>query len=198
MVERAAEAGFRAQFAAEFEFFFFQESRESLAKKDFKGLSPLDPGMFGYSWIRSGQDSELMCALMNELAAFDVELEGLHPETGPGVYEAAIRYDDALIAADKAALFKTAIKQIAHRHGLSVTFMAKWNEKMPGASGHLHQSLWRRGKNVFYDRSSKDGMSSTMRHYVAGQLALMKEFYRDGFHPPSTVINVMFRVFGHR
>ena len=71
-------------------------------------------------------------------------IEALHTETGPGVYEAAIRYDEALRAADKAALFKTAMKQIASRHGLAVTFMAKWNADLPGSSGHLHQCLWQR------------------------------------------------------
>ena len=75
---------------------------------------------------------ELMRDILDGMRAFDIEIEGLHTETGPGVYEAAIRYDDALRAADKAALFKTAMKQIAHAHGLSVTFMAKWNAKLPG------------------------------------------------------------------
>ena len=100
--------------------------------------------MFGYCWVRTGQDAELMRDILEGLRDFDIEIEGLHTETGPGVYEAAIRYDDALRAADKAALFKTALKQIAHRHGLSVTFMAKWNAELPGSSGHLHQSLWQR------------------------------------------------------
>ena len=53
----------------------------------------------------------------------------MHTETGPGVYEAAIRYDDPLRAADKAALFKTAMKSLRARHGCSVTFMAKWNRE---------------------------------------------------------------------
>ncbi len=131
--------------------------------------------MFGYSWVRSGQDSELTADLMEGLRAFDIELEGFHTETGPGVYEAAIRYDDALRAADKAALLKSAVKQIAHRHGLSVTFMAKWNADLPGCSGHIHQSLWQDGKNVFFDPRAKRGMSRLMQQYIAGQMALMQE-----------------------
>jgi len=104
-----------------------------------------------------------------------VEIEALHTETGPGVYEVAIRYDDALRAADKAALFKTAMKQIAFDHGLAVTFMAKWNADLPGSSGHLHQSLWKGGVNVFASREAPDGISALMRHYIAGQVALMPE-----------------------
>jgi len=80
--------------------------------------------------------------ILDHLAAFNCALEGFHTETGPGVYEAAIVVDDAVQAADKAALFKTALKEIAARHNLIPTFMAKWNPELPGSSGHLHQSLW--------------------------------------------------------
>jgi glutamine synthetase len=175
MIDRARDMGFTAKFGAEYEFFFFRETRDSLVEKGYRGLQPLDPGMFGYSWVRSGQDSDLMGDLMQELRAFDIEIEGLHTETGPGVYEAALRYDDALRAADKAALFKTAVKQIAHRHGLSVTFMAKWNASLPGCSGHLHQSLWRGDQSAFFDPRAPRGMSRIMQQYIAGQLALMQE-----------------------
>ncbi|MCC6669194.1 MAG: glutamine synthetase [Polyangiaceae bacterium] len=175
VIARAERLGYTAKFGAEFEFYLFKETRDTLHEKRFRGLTPLDPGMFGYSWVRAGQDSELMRDLMDGLAEFDIEIEGLHTETGPGVYEAAIRYDDALRAADKAALFKAAVKQIAHQHGLSVTFMAKWNAALPGSSGHLHQSLWKDGKNVFFDARASRNLSATLRHYIGGQMALMRE-----------------------
>ncbi len=174
--DRAAKHGFVPKFSVEFEFFVFQETRDTLKDKDFRALTPLDPGMFGYSWLRTGQDAALMRELLAATSAFGIELEGLHTETGPGVYEAAIAYDDVLAAADKAALFKSTVKQVAHRHGLSATFMAKWNADYPGCSGHIHQSLWREGKNAFYDGKHARGMSSTMQHYLGGQLQLMQEF----------------------
>jgi glutamine synthetase len=175
IVQRADELGFLAKLACEFEFFLFHETPHSLHEKGFKNLMPLSPGMFGYSWVREGQQHQLMSDILGQMRAFDVEIEGLHTETGPGVLEAAIRYDDALAAADKAALFKVGMKQIAHEHGLSVTFMAKWNANLPGSSGHLHQSLWRDGENAFVDAASQGGMSKTMRHYIGGQCALMPE-----------------------
>lgn len=175
VIARAEAMGFSPKFGAEYEFFFFQETRDSLVEKDFRSLTPLDPGMFGYSWVRTGQDAELMRDILDSMHEFDINIEGLHTETGPGVYEVAIRYDDVLKAADQAGLFKTSMKQIAHRHGLSVTFMAKWNASLPGCSGHLHQSLWKGGKNAFYD-PNKGGMSALMRRYIAGQLALMQDF----------------------
>src|SRR5690606_15862540 len=136
----------------------------------------LDPGMFGYSWVRTGQDAQLMDDIWRSCEAYGIHLEGLHTETGPGVYEVAITYDDVVSAADQAALFKTTLKQLAHRHGLSVTFMAKCDATMPGASGHLHQSLVASSGNVFYDRTAEHGMSQNMQHYIGGQLAVMREW----------------------
>src|SRR5437660_1102796 len=112
--------------------------------------------------------------LYDQMAAVDLELEAFHTETGPGVYEAAIRYDAMVRGADKAALFKTAAKEICARHGVMPTFMAKWNKDLPGCSGHLHESLWTLdGQPVFLDPRGYKGMSKTMQHYVAGQVALL-------------------------
>jgi glutamine synthetase len=175
MRDRAAERGFEALFACEYEFFLFKETPASLEDKGYRGLVPLDQGMCGYSWVRAGQSRELMVDILDGLAAFDIEIEGLHTETGPGVYEAAIRYDEVLRAADKAALFKVALKQIAHEHGLSVTFMAKHSAELPGCSGHLHQSLLRDGKSAFANPGDAATMSDTMRHYLGGLVALLPE-----------------------
>jgi glutamine synthetase len=175
IIGRAEQMGFTAKFSVEYEFFLFRETPASLHEKRFQKLEPLSPGMFGYSWVREGQNGPLMRAILDGMRAFDIEIEALHTETGPGVYEVALRYDDCLRAADKAALFKTAMKQIAFDHGLSVTFMAKWNADLPGASGHIHQSLWQGGKNVFAAEDDPNGLSKTMRHYLAGQIELMPE-----------------------
>ena len=109
--------------------------------------------MFGYSLLRLNQSRDYVNALMDELRAFRVPIEGLHTETGPGVLEAAILYSDPLEAADRAVLFKSGAKEIAHRFGIMPSFMAKWNAALPGCSGHIHQSLWDAGrkKNLFFD-----------------------------------------------
>jgi len=175
VIARAEKLGYRPMIGAEYEFYLFKETRDSLQEKAFRKLSPLDPGMFGYSWVRSGQDSELMRDILQGMRDFDIELEALHTETGPGVYEAAIRFDDALKTADRAALFKVALKEIAHRHGVTPTFMAKWNSALPGSSGHLHQSLWEGERNAFVDSKASRGMSKLMQSFLAGQVALMPE-----------------------
>jgi glutamine synthetase len=177
VVARAEAAGYRPKFSAEFEFWLFKETRDSVHAKSFHGLTALDPGMFGYSWVRAGQDSELVHDILDTMVAFGIPIEGLHTETGPGVWEAALAYCDALEAADRAALFKTTMKQLAMRHGLMVTFMAKWNAKLPGSSGHLHQSLFDSTDqtNLFLDSSKEAGLSVLMRHYIGGLVKLAPE-----------------------
>jgi glutamine synthetase len=169
--------GFLPKFGAEYEYFIFRETPQSLRDKGFQNLTPLTPGMFGYSWIRSSANAGLVHGIIDGCSAFGIPIEGMHTETGPGVYESAILYDVLEPAADKAVLFKTAVKEICSRHGLTACFMAKWNPRLPGCSGHVHESLWDlEGKqNLFYDASGPGGMSALMRHYIGGQIALMPE-----------------------
>jgi glutamine synthetase len=173
VVKQVTERGYNAYFAAEYEFWMFRETPQTLREKGFRNLTTLSPGMFGYSVLRASQNAPLVIDLFDQLKAFNIPLEGFHTETGPGVYEAAINVDQVMAAADKGALFKTAVKEIAARHGVIPNFMAKWNSELPGSSGHLHQSLWR-DQNLFFD--SNDRMSVTMKHYMAGLLHNMREF----------------------
>jgi glutamine synthetase len=135
-------------------------------------MAALSPGMFGYSILRSTFRNDFMSDLFDLLKKFDVPIEGLHTETGPGVYEAAILYAKISEAADRATLFKTAVIEIAYKHNIIATFMAKWNENLPGCSGHVHQSLWneKSERNLFYDKTDENKMSALMKSYVAGQL----------------------------
>ncbi|HVW97595.1 MAG TPA: glutamine synthetase family protein [Mucilaginibacter sp.] len=164
--------GYHAEFAQEFEWFNFSETPQSLKQKGHTNMESLTPGMFGYSILRTSLNDSFYNDLFDLLYQFDVQLEGLHTETGPGVYEAAILHDGVLAAADKATLFKTAVKEIANKHGIIATFMAKWNENLPGCSGHIHQSLWNKdkGRNLFYSADDKYNMSDLHKHYLAGQL----------------------------
>jgi glutamine synthetase len=176
VLQRAAGMGYGALAAAEFEFFLFNETPDSVRDKGYRGLKNLTPGYFGYSILRTGVHVELYQALLQLGADMRMPIEGLHTETGPGVIEAALHYTDALEAADRAALFKTFVKVLAQRRGLMATFMAKWSEKLPGQSGHLHLSLVRAdGAAVFYDDSRPQTISDELRWFVGGQQALMPE-----------------------
>jgi len=117
-------------------------------------------------------------ALLDGCNAFGLEVEGFHTETGPGVYETAIRYDVLEPAGDKSVLFKSAVKEICARYDLTACFMSKPSPKLPGCSGHVHQSLWTPdgARNTFHDPRSEGSVSKTLRHYLGGQLKLMPEF----------------------
>jgi glutamine synthetase len=172
---QAAEAGYTPYFSQEFEWFNLIDNSNELYNTKFSTTQPMTHGMFGYSMLRSGEKSDYFHSLFDLMKAFGIPLEGLHTETGPGVYEAAITYSTILEAADRAVLFKSGVKQIAKQQGIIASFMAKYNENLPGCSGHVHQSLWStsNNKNLFYDAKSASGISTLMQQYIAGQLYCM-------------------------
>ncbi|HEY4367875.1 MAG TPA: hypothetical protein VGN07_11640 [Steroidobacteraceae bacterium] len=176
VLERGRRMGFEVYAGLEYEVFCFDETAESVREKHYRNLKPMAPGWFGYSVIRNSVASDFYRQILSTCEAMDFGIEGLHEETGPGVIEAAITVDQALAAADKAALFKTFMKVLAQRNNLMATFMAKWSSEWPGQSGHIHLSLRDLdGKSAFYDASQPHSMSTTMRHFVGGQQALLPE-----------------------
>jgi glutamine synthetase len=176
VLRRAEALGLQVFCGMEFEWFNFAETPASWAAKHHVRPEPLTPGMFGYSLLRMGSNRDLVAALMDELLRFGVPIEGLHTETGPGVFEAAIAFSGALEAADRAVLFKSSVKEIAQRFGVMPSFMAKWNQAYPGCSGHIHQSLSNGRRNLFHDAKGRFGMSRLFESYVAGQVAAMMDF----------------------
>jgi glutamine synthetase len=176
VLRRAEKLGFRAMCGMEFEWFNFAETPQTWADKNYTRPTPLTPGMFGYSLLRAAHGRDFFAALMDELPRFGVPIEGLHTETGPGVYEAAIAFSGALEAADRATLFKTAVKEIGLRFGAMPSFMAKWNANYPGCSGHVHQSLSDGKKNLFADARGRHGMSKLFESYLAGQIDALLDF----------------------
>lgn len=126
--------------------------------------------MFGYSLLRTSQNMPYFDALMNDLNKLGIPIEGIHTETGPGVYEAAIEYGEAVEAADRAAVFKAATKgtkessiqrlDIGRRFGIMPSFMAKPNANLPGCGGHIHLNLVdkKTNSNAFFDSSDPNSM----------------------------------------
>ena len=170
------ESGLKGKSALEYEFFLFNESPISVRDKGFKNLSSFTPGMFGYSLLRSSVHSDLYQEILKMSLVMDFPLESLHTETGPGVLEAAIGVDEALNSADKAVLFKTFMKVLAQRKNLMATFMAKWSEKYPGQSGHIHCSLVDlENKPVFWNEGGS-GMSELMTNFLGGLQKYSREF----------------------
>lgn len=176
VLDRAHRMGLQVMTGMEFEWFNFRETPQGWAGKAGVDPEPITPGMFGYSLLRMNTNREFFNAIMDEMAAFKVPIEGLHTETGPGVYEAAIGFSEALEQADRAILFKTGAKEIGARFGIMPSFMAKWSARYPGCSGHIHQSVSDGKKNLFFDASSPRGMSPMFESWLAGQVACLMEF----------------------
>ena len=176
VLARAEKLGLVPMCSLEFEFFNFAETPHSWAAKHGIDPEPITPGMFGYSLLRANHAKDYMKALFAECSAFRVPIEGLHTETGPGVYEAAIIYSEAMEACDRAVLFKQSAKEIGARFGIMPSFMAKWSQQYPGCSGHVHQSLSDGKKNVFFDAKGRGSMSRVFEQFLAGQLATLLEF----------------------
>jgi glutamine synthetase len=172
VLAKAEQMGYTVNSAIEYEWFTFAETPHSLAAKQGAKPTPATPGMHGYSMIRSTSLPGYTEDLWTNLGAFGVPLEGMHTETGPGVYETAIHYTHGIDAADRAACFKLGVKQLSLKHDLIAGFMAKWTEDLPGCSGHFHQSLAdkKTGENLFAKSSRKHGTSKLMDAYLAGQL----------------------------
>ena len=159
VLARAEKLGFVAMAGMEFEWFNFRETPQTWAAKRGVAPEPITPGMFGYSLLRMADNPGFFNALMDDMLAFGVPIEGLHTETGPGVYEAAIGFSPALEQADRAILFKTGAREIGKRFGIMPSFMAKWSQQYPGCSGHIHQSLSDGKANLFHDEKSPRRMS---------------------------------------
>jgi glutamine synthetase len=177
VIDRAENSGFIADCGFEYEFFVFDETPASCREKDYQNLTPMAPAEFGYSVIRNSVESDTYLKLLSLGEMMDFGLEGLHEETGPGVMEAAITHGEALQSADKAALFKTFTKIALQKENKIATFMARWSEKYPGQSGHIHLSLKNlQGEPLFYDPGKVDNISDVMRYFVGGQQRLMPEF----------------------
>ena len=177
VIARAAELGFEPQMAVELEFRIFREDQETLREKRYSDLRPLNPGFNCYSISHASIDEDVVGALRRAMEDYGLEVEGYNREHGEGMYEMNLRYAPALEAADRGMLFKSGAKEVLAQAGAVPTFMAKYSDEMDGCSGHIHQSLWRDGSNVFWDEGATHHMSGTLRSYLAGALETMRELF---------------------
>ena len=170
VVERCADLGFEARFAAEWEFCVVHRDDEAHPA----GLVPLGRTMNAYSSLRLRELRPLAQAFFERMEAVGISVESVHTELGHGMVEFAIAHAPALEAADHAARAKAYLKELCGERDLVATFMPKWRAGVPTSGCHFHQSLWRDGSNEF---AGPGGALSTLaRHYLAGQLATMTDF----------------------
>ena len=170
---RLAERGLTAFLASELEFYLFDDDYETARRKRYANLATAGHYIEDYHVFQTTKEEDVMRAIRLGLAGAGIPVENSKGEWGPGQAEINVRYADALTMADRHAIIKNGIKEIAHLGGRAVTFMAKWDYALAGSSCHIHLSLRdaATGAPVFRDAAGEYGMSETMRRFVAGELA---------------------------
>lgn len=111
-----------------------------------------------------------------ELEEMGFEVEASHHEVAPGQHEIDFKYADALTACDQIQTFKLTVKTIARKHGLHATFMPKPIFGINGSGMHCNVSLFKNGKNAFYDENDELGLSQDARYFIAGVLKHVQDF----------------------
>ncbi|MEU9778913.1 glutamine synthetase family protein [Streptomyces sp. NPDC047968] len=174
-LERLAERGLTAQVGTELEFIVFRDTYEQAWDRGYRDLTPANQYNIDYSVLGTGRIEPLLRRIRNEMTGAGLTVESAKGECNPGQHEIAFKYDEALVTCDQHAVYKTGAKEIAAQEGYSLTFMAKYNER-EGNSCHIHLSLQdAEGRNAMAG-DGPGGMSSLMRHFLAGQLAALREF----------------------
>ena len=161
-VERANAMGIDLQVGTELEFYLLDPDTGR----------PRDKGNDCYGLARAAELEPVLGPMRRELAEMGIPIEQSNPEYAAGQAEVNIRYDSAMIAADRVVMFRSLVKQLVARHGLNATFMAKPFIDESGNGFHLHYSLWSEGKNIFADAGK---LNDRGRHFLGGMQQRMAE-----------------------
>ncbi|MEU9001498.1 glutamine synthetase family protein [Streptomyces sp. NPDC048551] len=174
-LERLAGHGYTAAVGTELEFMVFRDSYEEAWNADYRGLTPANQYNIDYSVLGTGRVEPLLRRIRNEMQAAGLVVESAKGECNLGQHEIVFRYDEALTTCDQHSVYKTGAKEIAAQEGVSLTFMAKYDER-EGNSCHIHLSLVDADGNNAMAGDGAGGMSPVMRHFLAGQLAGLRDF----------------------
>ncbi|MBP7736764.1 MAG: glutamine synthetase [Spirochaetes bacterium] len=183
-VAAASSLGFLPMGAAELEYYIFKESYEEAGSKKHHGLEPFGSYIEDYHILQGTREEPLNAAVRRHLANSGVPVEFSKGEWGPGQHELNTRYADVLTMADNQMVYKQCFKEVADALGISVTFMAKFDENLAGSSCHMHLSLWDpAGKKSLFAGREKIGPvagSDLFRWFLGGWIghaAEMMPFY---------------------
>ena len=176
-IERLRERGLVAYAGTELEFIVFQDTYEAAWTSGYRGLTPANQYNVDYSLQGTARVEPLLRRIRNDMTGAGLVVESAKGECNLGQHEIAFKYDEALITADQHSLYKLGAKEIAAQEGVSLTFMAKYDER-EGNSCHIHLSVRSTaGEPVMAGDGTGEaaGFSSLMEHWLAGQLACLEE-----------------------
>ncbi|WP_199745327.1 glutamine synthetase family protein [Amycolatopsis sp. WAC 04182] len=173
-LDRLAARGLTAYVGTELEFIVFDDTFESAWDKRYQDLRPANQYNVDYSMLGTARIEPLLRRIRNDMGGAGLYVESAKGECNPGQHEIAFRYADALTTCDNHSVYKTGSKEIAAQEGKSLTFMAKYNER-EGNSCHIHISLRSAEGAPVLAGEGPGGFSPLMEHFLAGQLAGLRE-----------------------
>jgi glutamine synthetase len=172
--DRLAERGWTALAGTELEFIVYNDSYEQAAAKDYRDLVPANQYNVDYSILGTSRIEPLLRRIRNEMAGAGLYVESAKGECNLGQHEIAFRYAEAVATCDNHSIYKTGAKEIAAQDGASITFMAKPNAR-EGNSCHIHLSVRSQDGTPVMAGDGAYGLSKAGEHFLAGQLAAMRE-----------------------
>jgi len=170
ILKEVEEMGYSTNFGPEVEFFLFFRDQEGKATTNTHDQG----GYFDLLPVDLGEEARRDMVVALEKLGF--EIEAAHHEVAPGQHEIDFRYCDALTAADRIMTLKLTGKTIALKHNLHVTFMPKPIFGINGSGMHTHLSLFKDGKNIFYNPDEKYELSKEALYFIGGLLKHAKGF----------------------
>jgi len=199
-LDRLAERGLTAYTGTELEFIVFNDSYEQAWERGYAGLTSANQYNVDYSMLGTARIEPLLRAIRNGMTGAGLYVESAKGECNPGQHEIAFRYAEAMTTCDNHSIYKTGAKNIAAQQGSSLTFMAKYDER-EGNSCHIHLSLRAAEDDApVMAGGSEHGFSPLMEHFLAGQLAHIRDLtllyapninsykrFADGSFAPTTV-----------
>jgi glutamine synthetase len=174
-VDRAATLGFQAQAASELEFFLYNNSYREAHELGYSNLQSAGWYIDDYHLLQGSRVESYVGAARRAVRRSGIPVENSKGEAGRGQHELNIRYTDALTMADRHAVMKHGMKELADQLGVSTTFMAKPFTADAGNSCHIHLSLWNidTNRNVFDDDGER---SDIFRWFLGGWMAFVNDF----------------------
>jgi glutamine synthetase len=175
-LERYKTAGMRLKCATELEFHLYADDYRSAWERRYRDLKPLSYYRSDYHVLQASKDEWFLHRLRDAMLAADIEVEFSKSEWGLGQQEVNLRYADALEMADRHALYKNGVKELAAAAGMAASFMAKPRIDGIGSSCHVHLSVWDEdGERALVPGSGPEGLSDVFRQFIAGQIAHGRE-----------------------
>jgi glutamine synthetase len=174
-LDRLAQRGMGAVAATELEFMVFDDGYRQAWANGYRNLTPATDYNIDYAMLASTRMEPLLRDIRLGMEGAGMYCEGVKGECNLGQQEIGFRYDEALVTCDNHSIYKNGAKEIADKHGKSLTFMAKYDER-EGNSCHIHISFrGTDGSAVFADEDQPRGMSKMFGSFIAGQLATLRE-----------------------